>query len=92
MRNIISVGCQWNKEWFSARDLINSALVFLPNQPDMIKLRQFVEGKITEMGWFKRNWQRNKIAMISLGNYPPPHHHCRGNPCHQKDTPKSSST
>lgn len=57
----------WNKEWFLARDLINSALVFLPNQPDMIKLRQFVEGKISEMGWFKRNWQRNKIAMISLG-------------------------
>jgi hypothetical protein len=56
----------WNKEWFSARDLINSALVFLPNQPDLIRLRQFVEGKITEMGWFKRNWQKNKIAMVSL--------------------------
>ena len=57
----------WNKEWFTARDLINSGLVFLPNQPDLIKLRQFVEGKITEMGWFSRNWQRNKIAMISMG-------------------------
>jgi hypothetical protein len=56
----------WNKEWFSARDLINSALVFLPNQPDLIKLRQFVEGKVTEMGWFRRNWQKNKIAMVSL--------------------------
>jgi len=56
----------WNKEWFSARDLINSALVFLPNQPDLIRLRQFVEGKITEMSWFKRNWQKNKIAMVSL--------------------------
>ncbi len=56
----------WNKEWFAARDLINSALIFLPNQPDLVKLRQFVEGKITEMGWFKRNWQKNKIAMVSL--------------------------
>jgi serine protease Do len=57
----------WNKEWFLGRDLINSALVFLPNQPDLVKLRQYVEGKITEMGWFTRNWQRNKIAMVSLG-------------------------
>ena len=57
----------WNKEWFTARDLINSGLVFLPNQPDLVKLRQYVEGKITEMGWFTRNWQRNKIAMVSLG-------------------------
>ncbi len=56
----------WNKEWFLGRDLINSGLVFLPNQPDLVKLRQYVEGKITEMGWFSRNWQRNKIAMISL--------------------------
>jgi len=56
----------WNKEWFLGRDLINSALVFLPNQPDLVKLRQYVEGKITDMGWFSRNWQRNKIAMISL--------------------------
>ncbi len=56
----------WNKEWFLGRDLINSALVFLPNQPDLVKLRQYVESKISEMGWFKRNWQRNKIAMISL--------------------------
>jgi len=56
----------WNKEWFLGRDLINSGLVFLPNQPDLVKLRQHVEGKITEMGWFSRNWQRNKIAMISL--------------------------
>jgi len=56
----------WNKEWFLGRDLINSALVFLPNQPDLVKLRQSVEGKISEMGWFTRNWQRNKIAMISL--------------------------
>ena len=56
----------WNKEWFTARDLINSGLVFLPNQPDLVKLRQYVEGKISEMGWFTRNWQRNKIAMVSL--------------------------
>jgi serine protease Do len=57
----------WNKEWFTARDLINSGLVFLPNQPDLVKLRQYVEGRISEMGWFTRNWQRNKIAMVSLG-------------------------
>jgi hypothetical protein len=57
----------WNKEWFLGRDLINSALVFLPNQPDLIKLRQYVEGKISEMSWFSRNWQKNKIALLSLG-------------------------
>jgi serine protease Do len=56
----------WNKEWFHGRDLINSAWVFLPNQPDLVKLRQYVEGRISEMGWFTRNWQRNKIAMVSL--------------------------
>ncbi len=54
----------WSKRWFDARELITSALVFLPNQPDMIKLRQYVEGRITEMNWFEVLWAKNKIAVI----------------------------
>ena len=57
----------WTMEWFEARDLLNKALVFIPEQPDIIKLRMDVETAISRMSWFARNWQRNKIAMISLG-------------------------
>ena len=57
----------WAKEWFEARDLLNKALVFIPEQPDIIKLRMDVETAITRTNWFTKNWQRNKIAMISMG-------------------------
>ena len=57
----------WAGEWFEGRDLLNKALVFIPDQPDIIKLRMDVETAISRMSWFSRNWQRNKIAMVSLG-------------------------
>ncbi len=57
----------WAGEWFEGRDLLNKALVFIPDQPDIIKLRMDVETAISKMSWFSRNWQRNRIAMISLG-------------------------
>lgn len=57
----------WGKEWFEGRDLLNKALVFIPEQPDILKLRMDVETIISRMGWFEKNWQRNRIAMISLG-------------------------
>ncbi len=57
----------WDKEWFKARELIASALVFLPNQPDLVKLRQQVEGQISDMGTLRKLWQTNRVAMISLG-------------------------
>ena len=57
----------WAKDWFEGREFLNKALVFIPDQPDIIKLRMDVETTISRMSWFARNWQRNKIAMISLG-------------------------
>ncbi len=57
----------WAKDWFEGRDLLNKALVFIPDQPDIIKLRMDVETAISQMGWLERNWKRNKIAMVSLG-------------------------
>lgn len=57
----------WAGEWFEGRDFLNKALVFIPEQPDILKLRMDVETVISRMGWFARNWQRNSIAMVSLG-------------------------
>lgn len=57
----------WAKEFFEGRDLLNKALVFTPGQPDIIKLKMDVETDIWKMGWIRRLWQTNKIAVISLG-------------------------
>ena len=57
----------WANESFEGRDLLNKALVFIPDQPDIIKLRMDVETAISKMGWVRRIWQTNKIAVISLG-------------------------
>ncbi len=57
----------WANEFFEGRDLLNKALVFIPDQPDIIKLRMDVETAISKMGWVRRIWQTNKIAVISLG-------------------------
>ena len=56
----------WDKKWYDAKEYIGSALIFLQNQPDLIKLRQIVEGKITDMGWLEKQWAKNKLAVILL--------------------------
>jgi len=62
----IALEAVWSKKWLDAKDLINSALIFMPNQPDLIKLRQYVEAKVNEMNWFESMWAKNKIAVIML--------------------------
>ena len=56
----------WDKKWYDAKEYIGSALIFLQNQPDLIKLRQIVEGKISDMGWLEKQWAKNKLAVILL--------------------------
>lgn len=56
----------WDKKWFDAKEYIGSALIFLQNQPDLIKLRQIVEGKISDMGWLEKQWAKNKLAVLLL--------------------------
>ena len=56
----------WDKKWYDAKEYIGSALIFLQNQLDLIKLRQIVEGKISDMGWLEKQWAKNKLAVILL--------------------------
>ena len=57
----------WANDLFEGRDLLNKALVFIPDQPDIIKLRMDVEKAISELGLFGKLWAQNKITVISLG-------------------------
>ena len=45
---------------------LDKALVFLPEQPDLLRLKTEVETAIDRLSWPERQWQKNKIGTLGL--------------------------
>ena len=56
----------WAGKWFEGKDLLDKALVFLPEQPDLLRLKTEVETAIDRLSWPERQWQKNKIGTLGL--------------------------
>jgi hypothetical protein len=57
----------WVGRWFEGKDLLDKALVFMPEQPDLLALKMEAETAIREMGWFARQWQKDRTVVLIPG-------------------------
>lgn len=54
----------WEERWFDARDHVNTAMVYMKNEPDLEKLQRMIIKKIDEMGALEKMWRKNKVIVI----------------------------
>ncbi len=54
----------WEESWFDARTHVSTALAYMKNEPDLERLQQMILRKISEMGFFAKMWQQNKVIVI----------------------------
>jgi len=54
----------WEGKWFDAQAHVSTALAYMKNEPDLEKIQQTVLRQISEMGFFEKIWQQNKVIVI----------------------------
>jgi hypothetical protein len=50
--------------WFDAREKVNTSLSYMNNDPGLERLDKMIRGRIDDMGFFEKMWQKNRILVI----------------------------